>query len=95
MMRPTITNVRTHLQTLQSEYDEREALIQKLTKKPCTWSEEDEGSLCYSTTCNQSFRLDEGNDEGLISIGFEYCCFCGGPLIEERYKRDDDDDETE
>jgi hypothetical protein len=47
----------------------------------CTWSQEDEDSDSWNTSCGHIFRLDEGSPE---DNGMKFCCYCGGTVTSER-----------
>ena len=45
----------------------------------CIWSQDDAGHDIYSTSCNNTFRLDDGTPS---ENKMKFCCFCGGRLEE-------------
>jgi hypothetical protein len=45
----------------------------------CQWVGTDDDFNIWSTDCGEEFYLDEGSPR---ENGFEYCCFCGKPLVE-------------
>jgi hypothetical protein len=52
----------------------------------CTWSQEDECSGSWNTSCGHMFRLDEGSPE---DNGMKFCCYCGETLTSERWVDED------
>lgn len=57
--------------------------------EPCEWSQDGEESDCWITDCGQNFYLEDGTPLG---NGLKFCCFCGGPLIEELWTDEEDED---
>jgi len=45
----------------------------------CKWKEEEPDCAVYVTSCDQSFQLIEGTPK---ENEFNYCCYCGGLLID-------------
>ena len=50
-------------------------------KKICEWVEDSDGT--YQTTCGKEFQFI---DSGCKENGFKFCCFCGKPLLEDKFE---------
>lgn len=53
----------------------------------CTWSQEDEDSDGWDTSCGKCFRIDDGHP---LENAMKFCCFCGGAIEELPWKEDDE-----
>ena len=51
----------------------------------CEWTEDSDGT--WNTDCKSAFVLNDGNP---AENGFKFCCYCGGQLIQNDYKPDND-----
>lgn len=56
----------------------------------CTWTEDEEG--CFLSDCGELFEL--GNEDGPITNGMRFCCFCGGVMQEVLWTGEIEDDEN-
>jgi hypothetical protein len=54
----------------------------------CIWSQEDEDSDCYSTSCGNAFVLNDGTPK---ENSIKFCFNCGKPVEEDLYKRQPED----
>lgn len=58
----------------------------------CNWTQEDEGSEVWYTSCINIFSFTE---PGPINNGMKFCCFCGKPLNEVQWEEPEDDEDDE
>lgn len=81
--------------TLQVLYDKLTAENVKLRKNaqrmPCEWGQDDEDSAVWETACDNAFLLEEGTPKG--DHKFQFCCFCGGNLVEIPWQEPEGEDE--
>lgn len=55
----------------------------------CTWTQEsDYDSEIWVTDCSHAFCLYDGTPS---ENGFNFCCYCGKPLVEETFVDEVDD----
>jgi hypothetical protein len=52
--------------------------------KTCTWTEDSDGN--WETDCGETFILNDGTPK---ENHMKFCCYCGKPLKEERFKECD------
>ncbi len=46
----------------------------------CVWSQDDEDSYCWGTSCGHAFALNDGTPE---DNHIRFCCYCGKPVRQE------------
>ena len=56
----------------------------------CAWNETKDG--CWETNCDEMFVFEES---GPLENKMKFCCYCGRPLIEIRYRDSDDLEEAQ
>jgi hypothetical protein len=54
----------------------------------CNWTEDEDGN--WWTECGEGFTFSDGTP---IENRMRYCCYCGQPLVEQKYVEPEDDDE--
>lgn len=59
----------------------------------CIWSQDDEGSEMWSTSCRKYFGQTEGTPG---ENGMKFCCYCGKPLTQQPWAQNEEnnDDHT-
>jgi hypothetical protein len=50
-------------------------------KKQCVWAQDGEEDS-WDTGCRKRFMINEGSPS---ENGMDYCCYCGGRLVEHPY----------
>ena len=58
----------------------------------CEWSQDDEDSGKWDTSCRNSFWIDNGIPS---ENHMKFCCYCGKPLVERPYQEEAEEDEIE
>jgi hypothetical protein len=53
----------------------------------CNWSQEDDESDCWVTSCGNAFSLNDGTPS---DNSLKHCCYCGRHLTETRWEPDED-----
>ena len=51
----------------------------------CIWSQEDENSDIWSTSCGENFILNEGTPE---ENKFKFCNYCGKEIEQDEWKEE-------
>jgi len=55
----------------------------KMNSLKCIWSQEDENSDIWSTSCGENFILNEGTPE---ENKFKFCNYCGKEIEQDEWK---------
>jgi hypothetical protein len=55
----------------------------------CNWSQEDDESDCWVTSCGNAFSLNDGTPS---DNSLKHCCYCGRHLTETRWEPEPDED---
>lgn len=63
----------------------------EMSKKMCTWTNDDPESNFWVTECGKSFEVNDGTP---LENDMRFCCFCGGELIEEIITKDDEEEQS-
>lgn len=54
--------------------------MEKIDVPTCTWTLEEFDSDTYDTSCRHRFSINDGTPS---ENDINFCCYCGGKLIEE------------
>jgi hypothetical protein len=56
----------------------------------CNWSQEDDESDCWVTSCGNAFSLNDGTPS---ENSIKHCCYCGRHLTETRWEPESDEED--
>jgi len=69
----------------RATYEEGPRGPRRPTTSECTWTQENDDTLVYSTSCDGLFELNQGTPH---DNGFVFCPYCGKPIVKPCRKSD-------